>query len=70
MTFHINQRAYSVDIGEDEDNKIQKGIEEFLKLDENIDTRELLLAYIKKTYQLVQLENSLEDLSLKIDDIS
>ena len=70
MIFHINHKAYSVDIGEDKDHKIKKGIEEFLELNKNIDTRDLLLAYIKKTYQLVQLENSLEDLSLKIDDIT
>ncbi len=69
MTFHINHKAYIVDIGEDSDHKLENGLKEFLDLDKNIDTRELLLAYIKKTYQLVQLENSLDELSLKIDEI-
>ena len=69
MTFHINHKAYTVDIGKDEDNKIHDGINKFLDLNTNIDTSELLLAYIKKTHELVQLENSLEDLSVKIDDI-
>ncbi|HIP11842.1 MAG TPA: hypothetical protein EYG73_03885 [Arcobacter sp.] len=69
MTFHINHKAYTVDIGSDEDNKIHDGISKFINLNSNLDTSELLLAYIKKTHELVQLENSLEDLSVKIDDI-
>ena len=69
MTFHINHKAYTVDIGTDIDNKMHEGISKFIDLDTNIDTSELLLAYIKKTHELVQLENSLEDLSVKIDEI-
>jgi len=69
MTFHINHKAYTVDIGSDENNKIHDGITKFIDLNSNIDTSELLLAYIKKTHELVQLENSLEDLSVKIDEI-
>jgi len=70
MTFHINHKAYTVDIGADENNKMQEGISKFINLDTNIDTSELLLAYIKKTHELIQLENSLEDLSVKIDEIT
>jgi hypothetical protein len=67
MTFHINHKAYIVDI----DNKqIEDGIKKFINLDTNISTSELLSAYIKKTYELVQLENELEKLSTKIDEIS
>ena len=66
MTFHINHKSYTVEI---EDIKLEESIKKFLNLDANIDTTELLSAYIKKTNELVQLENSLEKLSLKIDDI-
>jgi hypothetical protein len=66
MTFEINHKSYTVKI---EDEKIQDGIKKFLDLDTNIDTIELLSAYIKKTNELVQLENSLEVISSKIDDI-
>jgi len=69
MTFHINHKAYTVDIGEDKDNRIEDGIKKYLNLDTNISTSDLLLAYIKKTYQLVELEKDLEKLSSKIDDI-
>lgn len=67
MTFHINHKAYTVDIGEDSNQKIVSGITKFLDLEKNIDTSELLLAYIKKTHELVELEKSLEILSSKID---
>ncbi len=67
MTFHINHKAYTVDIGADEDQKMENGIKKFLDLDKNIDTSDLLLAYIKKTYELAELERSLETLSSRID---
>lgn len=70
MTFHINHKAYTVDIGEDSNQAIENGIKKFLNLDKNIDTTELLLAYIKKTHELVELEKSLDKLSTKIDKIS
>ena len=70
MTFHINHKAYTVDIGNDENNQMKEGISKFIDLNSNIDTSELLLAYIKKTHELIQLENSLEDLSIKIDEIT
>ncbi|MCK5293185.1 MAG: hypothetical protein KAJ49_00930 [Arcobacteraceae bacterium] len=66
MTFEINHKSYTVDIQND---KIQSGIKKFLDLNTNIDTIDLLSAYIKKTNELVQLENSLEELSSKIDVI-
>lgn len=67
MTFHINHKAYTVDIGADEDHKMEQGLKKFLDLDKNIDTSDLLLAYIKKTYELAELERSLETLSSRID---
>ncbi|MDD2697962.1 MAG: hypothetical protein PHF17_04075 [Arcobacteraceae bacterium] len=67
MTFHINHKAYTVDIGEDIDQKMELGIKKFLNLDKNIETTDLLMAYIKKTYELAELERSLETLSSKID---
>jgi len=69
MTFHIDHKAYTVDIGEDKEKLIYNGITKFINLDDNISVSELLSAYIKKTYELVQLENSLEELSLKIDEV-
>ena len=69
MTFHINHKAYTVDIGDDIDKKMEDSIKKYVDLDRNIDTRELLIAYLKKTYDLLGLEESLEELSKKIDEI-
>ena len=70
MIFHINHKAYSVDLGDDPDKKIENSLKKFIDPEKNIDTVELLRAYIQKTYELVELERSLEELSIKIDDIS
>ena len=67
MTFHINHKAYTVDIGEVEDHKMANGLKKFLNLEKNIETSELLLAYIQKTHELVEFEKSLEKLSKRID---
>ncbi len=67
MTFHINHKAYTVDIGTDSDQKMANGIKKFLDLDKNIETTDLLMAYIKKTHELAELERALETLSSKID---
>lgn len=71
MTFLINHKAYTVNIGEDSDNKMINGLKKFIPdqdFDKNIDTSELLMAYIKKTHELVELEKSLELLSKKFDE--
>lgn len=67
MTFHINHKAYTVDIGVDSDHKMEDGLKKFLDLSKNIDTADLLLAYIKKTHELVELEKALEEVSHKLD---
>jgi hypothetical protein len=69
MIFHINNKAYTVAI-DDSNEALQNGIKKYVDLNKNLETSELLLAYIKKSYELVQLENSLENLSIKIDDIT
>lgn len=71
MTFLINHKAYTVNIGEDIDHKMENGLKKFIPeqdLDRNIDTSELLMAYIQKTHELIELEKSLELLSQKFDE--
>jgi hypothetical protein len=59
-----------VDIGIDENNAIENGIKKFLDLDKNLSTQDILLAYIQKTHELVELENSLKEVSEIIENIS
>ncbi len=67
LTFHINNLAYTVDIGPDLDNEIEDGLKRFLDLGEDLSTQELLLAYLRKTQELIQVkkdvENTIQDLS-------
>jgi hypothetical protein len=66
ITFHINNCAYTVDIGPDLDNEVENGLKKFLELDKDLSTQDLLLAYLRKTQELIYLkkniENQVEDL--------
>lgn len=60
ITFHINNEAYTVDIGEDNDGKLENSLKKFLTTEKNLSTAEVLLAYLRKTQEMVNLENELE----------
>lgn len=70
LNIPINHKFYTVDIGKDEDNAIENGIRKFLDLDKNLNTQDILLAYIQKTHELVALEKSLEEVSSLIDNVT
>ena len=69
IDFHINQKVLTVDIGLDENNAMENGIKKFIDLNKNLTTSDVLLAFIKKTHELVELESSLEELSKEIETI-
>ncbi|MEA3513216.1 MAG: hypothetical protein U9R37_06405 [Campylobacterota bacterium] len=60
ITFHINNEAYTITIGEDKENHIRDGLKKFLTTDKNLSTAELLLAYLRKTQELVTLEEEIQ----------
>ncbi|MEA3498205.1 MAG: hypothetical protein U9R16_04010 [Campylobacterota bacterium] len=60
ITFHINNSAYTIDIGDDNSNKLETGLKKFLTTDKNLSTQELLLAYLQKTQELVEFEEKLQ----------
>ncbi len=60
ITFHINNEAYTVDIGEDADDKLRDGLKKFLTTEKNLSTAELLLAYLRKSQELVNFEEEVE----------
>ena len=61
-TFHINNMAYSINI----DENLEYEISHFLPKNKNITTQELLLAYIKKSQEILNLKQDLEKISNKI----
>lgn len=60
ITFHINNEAYTLDIGEDPDNQLRDSLKKFLTTDKNLSTMELLLAYARKSEELLSLENEIK----------
>ncbi len=62
ITFHINHSAYTINIGEDVDNKLENSLKKFLSTDKNLTTEELLLAYLRKTQEYVAFEEKLQDI--------
>jgi len=60
VTFYINHEAYTIDIGDDHDNAISEGIQRFLSTDTNHSTKDLLLAYIRKTEELINFEREIQ----------
>jgi hypothetical protein len=67
MTFYINHKAYTVDLGEDPGQVLEKGLKKFVDIEKNLEEKDILSAYIKKTHELVELEKNLERLIEKID---
>ncbi len=62
VTFHINHSAYTINIGDDADGKLEKSLKTFLSIDKNLTTENLLLAYLQKTQELVSFEKKLQNI--------
>ena len=60
ITFHINNEAYTIDIGQDPNNHLRDGLKKFLTTEKNLSTAELLLAYLRKSQELVTLEEEIQ----------
>lgn len=61
ITFHINNEAYTVDIGKDTYGHLEKSLKKFLTTEKNLSTAELLLAYLRKSQELVNLQEEIEE---------
>jgi len=66
ITFHINNEAYTIDIGQDPDNHLREGLKKFLTTEKNLSTAELLLAYLRKSQELVTLEEQIQQELLQV----
>jgi hypothetical protein len=69
ITFHINNEAYTIDIGNDVNNHLQEGLKKFLSTEENLSTSELLLAYLRKSQELVTLEEQIKEELLQVPSL-
>ena len=60
ITLYINHEAYTIDLGDDHDNVLSNGIKKFLPTNTNYSTKDLLLAYIRKTEELINFEREIQ----------
>jgi len=61
ITFHIENTAYTVDLGPDVDNEISEGIKKFLDIEKEISVPELLSAYLRKNSELIHFKKNVEN---------
>jgi len=69
ITFHINNEAYTMNIGEDPESHLENGLKKFLTTEKNLSTAELLLAYLRKSQELVSLEDDIKVELGKLPDL-
>jgi len=62
LTFHINNMAYTISV----DDRIREDIKKYLSTDKNLNTKELLAAYLHVTQELYTFKQELESISEKI----
>lgn len=65
LTFHINNMAYTISVNDN----LKKEITRILPTDKNIDTKELLAAYIRMSQEFTKFKEDLESISDKIPDV-
>ncbi|WP_228254278.1 hypothetical protein [Halarcobacter bivalviorum] len=65
MTFHINNMAYTINV----DDKLKEEITRYLSTEKNLDTKELLAAYIRVSQQYLRLKDDVETVTNKIPNL-
>ncbi len=70
ITFIINYKDYTVDLSkmDNDSDKLKEMFKKYLPTNKNTTVDNLLLAYINQSKDLVELENKINELYLKIKD--
>lgn len=69
ITFYIDHVAYTINIGKDDSGDLEKTIKQFLSTDKNLETKEVLFAYLKRTEELIQLKEQVRALTHTIPSL-
>lgn len=62
ITFYIENVAYTINIGEDADNTLENSIQDFLSTDKDLSTKDVLLAYLRRTEEMVQYRSKVRSI--------
>ncbi len=70
ITFIINYKDYTIDLSkmDNDSDKLKEMFKKYLPTNKNTTTDNLLLAYINQSKDLLELENKINELYLKIKD--
>lgn len=66
IVFHINNMAYSI---ENIDANLEKDVRKHLNIENNVSTKELLLAYLRMAQEYNTFKNDVERISSKLPKI-
>lgn len=66
IIFHINNMAYTI---ENIDDKLEEDLKRHLNINNNISTKELLLAYLRMTQEFNKFKDDVEKISQKIPNL-
>ena len=65
LTFHINNMAYTISV----DNNLQKELEKYTSINKDMDTKDLLVAYVRLAQNHSILLEEIQKISQKIPNI-
>ena len=65
LTFHINNLAYTINVGEN----IEKDLVKYLPSGRNLTTKELLAAYIRMTQEFNTFKDDIESISSRLPNV-
>lgn len=66
IIFHINNMAYTI---ENIDAELEKDLSRHLNINNNMSTKELLLAYLRITQEYANFKKEVEEISDKIPEL-
>lgn len=69
ITFHINNSAYTINLGEDPNGTLEKSLKKFLSTEKNLSIEEVLLAYLNKTQEHITFQEKLQGIMLTIPSL-
>jgi hypothetical protein len=63
LTFFINNLVYTIEVEDD----LKEELTEFLNDNENLDTKDLLYAYVQKVRELLEIKKDIKKITTSID---
>lgn len=69
ITFHINNQAYTINLGDDPTHCLENSLKKFMSTEKNLSTEDVLLAYLQKTEEFVKYQNELQDIVNNIPNL-